>query len=135
MDAAEYKHLVLGLIFLKYIANTFQARRGDLRLRLVDPNDEYFYGHAADEDIDGELEDRDYCREAKVFWVPEAARWEAIRSAAVEPPLPLEVRAGVADTQAWALNAPTPRLDVFCPLPPLLFSKAESPMATRLLPD
>ncbi len=85
MDAAEYKHLVLGLIFLKYIADTFQARRAELRLRLVDPTDDYFYGDAADEDLDAELEDRDYYREVNVFWVPGAARWEALRAAAKQP--------------------------------------------------
>jgi type I restriction enzyme M protein len=82
MDAAEYKHLVLGLIFVKYISDTFAARRAELRPRLRDPNDEYFYGDAADEDIEAELEDRDYYREVNVFWVPEAARWEALRAAA-----------------------------------------------------
>lgn len=56
MDAAEYKHLVLGLIFVKYIS------RAELRQRLTDPNDEYFYGDAAPQDNDAELEDRDYYR-------------------------------------------------------------------------
>ena len=82
MDAAEYKHLVLGLIFVKYISDTFAARQAELRQRLTDPNDEYFYGDAAPEDIAAELDDRDYYREANVFWVPEAARWETIRAAA-----------------------------------------------------
>jgi hypothetical protein len=73
MDAAEYKHLVLSLIFVKYISDTFQAKYADLTRRLADPDDEYFYGDAAPEDIAAELEDRDYYREANVFWVPEAA--------------------------------------------------------------
>jgi type I restriction enzyme M protein len=42
MDAAEYKHLVLGLIFVKYISDTFQARRAELIARFADPADEYF---------------------------------------------------------------------------------------------
>ena len=37
MDAAEYKHLVLGLIFLKYISDTFAARRAEVLARLADP--------------------------------------------------------------------------------------------------
>ena len=85
MDAAEYKHLVLGLIFVKYISDTFAARRAELCPRLLDPNDEYFYGQASAEDIAAELEDRDYYREVNVFWVPEAARWEALRAAAKQP--------------------------------------------------
>jgi len=40
MDAAEYKHLVLGLIFVKYISDTFAARRSELERRFNDPSDE-----------------------------------------------------------------------------------------------
>ena len=60
MDAAEYKHLVLGLIFVKYISDTFAAHHATLMQRLADPNDEYFYGDADPADIAAELEDRDY---------------------------------------------------------------------------
>ncbi len=82
MDAAEYKHVVLGLIFVKYISDTFQTRRDELTRRFADPDDEYFL-HAADaEMVADELEDRDYYREANVFWVPEAARWENLRAQA-----------------------------------------------------
>ena len=85
MDAAEYKHLVLGLIFVKYISDTFAARRVELTARLTNPDDEYYYGEADPADIEAELEDRDYYKEANVFWVPEAARWETLRSAAKQP--------------------------------------------------
>jgi type I restriction enzyme M protein len=82
MDAAEYKHLVLGLIFVKYISDTFAARRAELAKRLTNPADEYFFGQATATELAAELEDRDYYREVNVFWVPEAARWEALRAAA-----------------------------------------------------
>lgn len=85
MDAAEYKHLVLGLIFLKYISDTFQAKRSELTARFADPADDYFLGGAKPELLAAELEDRDYYREVNVFWVPEAARWEALRAAAKQP--------------------------------------------------
>lgn len=85
MDAAEYKHLVLGLIFLKYISDTFAARRAELAKRLADPQDEYFLDGADANEIATELEERDYYKEANVFWVPEAARWEALRAAAKQP--------------------------------------------------
>ena len=74
-DAAEYKHLVLGLIFVKYISDTFAAR-------LADPKDEYFFEGATPETLSAELEDRDYYKSVNVFWVPEAARWESLRAAA-----------------------------------------------------
>lgn len=85
MDAAEYKHLVLGLIFLKYISDTFAARRAEVVARLADPGDEYFYGDASPEDLAAEADDRDYYTAVNVFWVPEAARWEALRAQAKRP--------------------------------------------------
>src|SRR6266404_4786032 len=42
MDAAEYKHIVLGLIFLKYVSDSFAEHRAKLEERFADPNDEYF---------------------------------------------------------------------------------------------
>lgn len=80
VDAAEYKHLVLGLIFLKFVSDTFQARRDELSRRFHDENDDYFLHDCDAELLAEELEDRDYYREVNVFWVPEAARWEALRA-------------------------------------------------------
>jgi type I restriction enzyme M protein len=80
MDAAEYKHLVLGLIFVKYISDTFAARRVELTRRFTDENDEYFLHECDDEMLSTELEDRDYYKEVNVFWVPETARWESLRA-------------------------------------------------------
>lgn len=85
MDAAEYKHLVLGLIFIKYISDSFTGHTALLAQRLRDPEDELFYGDCADEDIYAELEDRDYYTADNVFWVPEGARWEDLRAAAKQP--------------------------------------------------
>jgi type I restriction enzyme M protein len=77
MDAAEYKHIVLGLIFVKYISDTFQSRRDELARRLADPADDYFLNASDQELINDELEDRDYYREVNVFWVPQpVAPWE-----------------------------------------------------------
>lgn len=42
MDVAEYNHLVLGLIFVKYISDTFAARRAELTARLSNPDDAYY---------------------------------------------------------------------------------------------
>jgi type I restriction enzyme M protein len=82
MDAAEYKHIVLGLIFVKYISDTFQTRRDELTVRFSDPADEYFLHDVDAEMLADELEDRDYYKEVNVFWVPEAARWETLRAQA-----------------------------------------------------
>lgn len=82
MDAAEYKHLVLGLIFLKYISDSFASRRAELTRRFADENDDYFLHDCDDEMLAEELEDRDYYKAVNVFWVPEDARWESLRGAA-----------------------------------------------------
>ena len=82
MDAAEYKHIVLGLIFVKYISDTFQSRRDELTRRFGDAADDYFLHDVDAEMLADELEDRDYYKEVNVFWVPEAARWETLRSQA-----------------------------------------------------
>ena len=64
MDAAEYKHVVLGLIFLKYISDKFEER--------------YLELEAADDDV----EDKDAYAEINVFFVPSVARWNVIAEAA-----------------------------------------------------
>jgi type I restriction enzyme M protein len=80
MDAAEYKHIVLGLIFIKYISDTFQTRRAELISHFADNEHDYYLD---DPDlITTELEDRDYYKAVNVFWVPEAARWENLRAQA-----------------------------------------------------
>lgn len=82
MDAAEYKHIVLGLIFLKYISDSFAGRRAELVQRFADANDDYYLDSDDAELLAQELEERDYYKEVNVFWVPEVARWESIRAAA-----------------------------------------------------
>jgi type I restriction enzyme M protein len=77
LDAAEYKHVVLGLIFLKYISDSFEEHRAKLTARFADPADDYYLimGGASAADIADELEDRDYYTADNVFWVPTEARW------------------------------------------------------------
>ena len=70
MDAAEYKHVVLGLIFLKYISDAFEAKHAELdaqRAQGADP------------------EDRDEYRAASIFWVPKEARWQHLKASAPQP--------------------------------------------------
>jgi len=63
MDAAEYKHVVLGLIFLKYISDKFDERYREL-------------------EGDDDVEDKDAYTEKNVFFVPPSARWSVINKAA-----------------------------------------------------
>ena len=70
MDAAEYKHVVLGLIFLKYISDSFEEVHRELE------NDKE---HLSDP------EDRDEYIAKNVFWVPPEARWGYLQKNAKQP--------------------------------------------------
>src|SRR5213080_2652659 len=83
VESAEYKHLVLGLIFLKYISDSFDSRREQLMAELADPASAEFIEDAAERAE--ALEDRDEYRAVNVFWVPEEARWSALLAAASQP--------------------------------------------------
>jgi len=78
MDAAEYKHIVLGLIFLKYISDSFEA----LHQRLIEGKGEY---KGADP------EDADEYRAENVFFVPPTARWSYLHSRAKLPSIGKDV--------------------------------------------
>jgi len=78
MDASEYKHVVLGLVFLKYVDDAFSERHAQLAGELAG---EGITGGAAEE----LLESRDEYTAAGVFWVPPEARWDYLRSSAKQP--------------------------------------------------
>ena len=95
MDSSEYKHIVLGLIFLKYISDAFEERRVTLYSSTADPTDSYF---VAEESERYEVtEDRDEYLSEGVFWVPAEARWESLQAKAKDP------RIGVMVDSAMAL--------------------------------
>jgi type I restriction enzyme M protein len=70
MDAAEYKHVVLGLIFLKYISDAFEEMHARLEAEC---------GEGADP------EDPDEYRAQGIFWVPPEARWSHLKAQARQP--------------------------------------------------
>src|SRR5436190_706669 len=72
MDAAEYKHVVLGLIFLKYISDTFEEHRA----KLVAGKGDY---------KGSDPEDPDEYKAENVFWVPKEARWPHLQANAKQP--------------------------------------------------
>ncbi len=84
MDASEYKNVVLGLIFLKYVSDAFEARRTELDAAIRDPDhDLYFDDYEVGKQV--VLDDRDRYAERNVFWVPEQARWPNIQNSAKQP--------------------------------------------------
>lgn len=70
MDAAEYKHVVLGLIFLKYISDAFEEKHAELE---------------ADRKSGADPEDPDEYRAVNIFWVPKEARWSNLKANAKQP--------------------------------------------------
>ena len=68
MDAAEYKHVVLGLIFLKYISDAFEEKHAQLT-----------------KEPGADPEDQDEYKAENVFWVPPAARWTYLQNSAKQP--------------------------------------------------
>ncbi len=72
IDAAEYKHIILGLIFLRYISDAFEGLYG----RLQEGKDDY---------AGADPEDRDEYKAENVFFVPTAARWSHLQSRAKQP--------------------------------------------------
>jgi len=70
MDAAEYKHVVLGLIFLKYISDAFEEKHAQLK---------------AEKAQGADPEDPDEYRAINIFWVPPEARWPHLKAQAKQP--------------------------------------------------
>jgi type I restriction enzyme M protein len=78
MDPAEYKHVVLGLIFLKYISDAFEERHSWLLAKAAEPKSDYY---VKDERARYEVaEERDEYTAENVFWVPKAARWSQLQA-------------------------------------------------------
>lgn len=80
IDPSEYKHVVLGLIFLKHISDAFYQRREKLRRWMEDKQSKYYIPNP--EAREKMLEDRDMYRKEAIFYIPEKARWEFLRSKA-----------------------------------------------------
>jgi type I restriction enzyme M protein len=94
MDAANYKHVVLGLIFLKYVSDAFEERYEELGKLFKDKGGDNLYylppeNYSSKEEYEyafkEELEINDYYKEANIFWVPANSRWQTIREKAVLP--------------------------------------------------
>lgn len=98
IDAAEYKHVVLGLIFLKYISDAFETRREALRQELEADG---ITGASAE----NMLESRDEYTAENVFWVPVEARWAEIRAKGKTPNI-----GKLIDDAMYAIERDNPKL-------------------------
>jgi len=103
MDAAEYKHVVLGLIFLKYISDAFEEHRSRLVRDAADPkSDMYVKDEKARYLL---LEDRDEYLRDNIFWVPKEARWSFLQDNAKKPEI-----GKLIDEAMVAIERDNPRL-------------------------
>jgi len=101
MDPAEYKHVVLGLLFLKYINDAFSERQEQLRLAVADPESDYYVDEDEREDeVEALLEDRDEYTAENVFWVPAEARWSTLKARAKLPSIGKEIDAAMEAIEA-----------------------------------
>lgn len=96
MDAAEYKHVVLGLIFLKYISDAFEEHRAKLVAGSVAKSGDYAGANP---------EDQDEYKAENVFWVPPAARWSYLQNSAKQPTI-----GKIVDDAMVAIERDNPRL-------------------------
>ncbi len=88
VDAAEYKHVVLGLLFLKYISDAFEARRDEIKAELEAEG-------ISGPQLDALLENRDEYTAERVFWVPPEARWTTLQYQAARPDIATLIDDGI----------------------------------------
>ena len=82
IDASDYKHVVLGLLFLKYVSDYFYQRRLQLEQWTSDPkNKEYYIPDEKGRKFI--IEDKDHYKKEGVFYIPESARWEYLQARAM----------------------------------------------------
>ena len=83
MEVHEYKYIVLGLIFLRYLSFSFDERRKELEEKLSDPKSQEFIESA--EFRKQALEDKDFYLERGVLFVPVESRWSSLVKNATQP--------------------------------------------------
>jgi len=117
LESAEYKHLVLGLVFLKYVSDAFAAKREELETRFADPHGDE---HIEDADDRAEaLEDRDEYESENVFWVPRESRWDAVLALGSQPQLGVELDRALdrIEQENDSLRGVLPRVYAKAPIP------------------
>ena len=95
IDASEYKHIVLGLLFLKYTSDAFAAARARIESEVDDGADP---------------ENRDEYAALSVFWVPQEARWDQLQANAAQPDIGRRI-----DDAMYAVERDNPRLNGVLP--------------------
>ncbi|EJV9310247.1 type I restriction-modification system subunit M [Vibrio vulnificus] len=118
LDAANYKHVVLGIIFLKYVSDAFEERQQELRTLFIEdssddniyfmPREDYDSDEEYNEAVNAELELHEYYQEKNVFWVPKQSRWGFLKSTAA---LPMGSEVELENGQSFKLTSISKLLD------------------------
>tara|TARA_R110001592_G_scaffold363387_1_gene686815 strand:+ start:521 stop:2281 length:1761 start_codon:yes stop_codon:yes gene_type:complete len=126
LDAANYKHVVLGIIFLKYVSDAFEERQQELRqlftqdVPLSNGDDNIYFMPREDYDTDTEyadavnteLELHEYYQEQNVFWVPKQSRWEFLKSTAALPTgAEIEIEGANGEKESFKLSSISKLID------------------------
>ncbi len=90
VSAAQYKYPVLGLVFLKYISDVFEAQADVIRARLADPSSDLFIDddELREESASIFVDDKTFYESDNIFWVPKGARFQNLLDYASQPDLP-----------------------------------------------
>ncbi|EMK6942387.1 type I restriction-modification system subunit M [Vibrio cholerae] len=118
LDAANYKHVVLGIIFLKYVSDAFEERQQELRTLFTEdssedniyymPREDYDSDEEYNDAVNAELELHEYYQEKNVFWVPKQSRWGFLKSTAA---LPMGSEVELENGQSFKLTSISKLLD------------------------
>ena len=102
VSAAEYKHPVLGLVFLKYVSDMFDAQAKVIRDRIAEPSSEYYIDDPAirAENADAFTGDKTFYDQDNVFWVPESARFDTLLDQATAPDLAQKLDRAMGEIEA-----------------------------------
>jgi len=93
IEPSDYKHIVLGLIFLKYVSESFEHRRAEIAREVADSESPYYLPDEADRDA--ALEDRDFYVSHSVAWTPADARWQLLQDNAKQTDIGMRIDAAM----------------------------------------
>ena len=97
LDAGEYKHIVLGLVFLKYVSDSFEERYIELEADFSDPKSKNYKPDEKRREV--ALKERDRYTQLNVFWVPEQSRWKLIQNNAKQATIAEQIDQALFDIE------------------------------------
>ena len=97
LDAGEYKHIVLGLVFLKYVSDSFEERYLELEVEFSDPKSKNY--KPDEKRREAALQERDRYTQVNVFWVPEKSRWKSIQNNAKQATIAEQIDQALFDIE------------------------------------